>query len=184
MLLKLKDMILNNEYIMCDWKVNDWGDVASIATMAAAIGTIGTFIKMICDSKNKTKQLESIQKIESIQLNALYAPDIRIDSYWKSGDMERIFNISNNGENLQIVEIKNSENSSSIVYVEGMKNWFPKPFDKGEPIQIPILPGLQALPQNFQFDIVVKNKLNQTYVCTIKAIDGKVLVCSKIKQDI
>ena len=168
---------------MCDWEVNDWGDVASIATMVAAIGTIGTFIKMICDSKNKTKQLESIQKIESIQLNALYAPDIRIESYWKSGDMERIFNISNNGENLQIVEIKNSENSSSIVYVEGMKNWFPLNFDKGEPIKIPILHELRTLPQNFQFDIVVKNKLNQTYICTIKSKGGKVLVCSPIKKE-
>ena len=168
---------------MCNWKVDDWGDVSSIATMVAAIGTVLTFIKMICDSKNKTKQLESIQKIESVQLNALYTPDIRIDSYWKSGDMERIFNISNNGENLQIVEIKNGKDSS-IIDVEGMKNWFPKPFDKGEPIQIPILPGLQALPQNFQFDIIVVNKLNQTYVCTIKAIEGKVLVYSPIKQGI
>lgn len=166
---------------MCDWKVNDWGDVASIATMVAAIGTIGTFIKMICDTKNKTKQLESIQKIESIQLNALYTPDIRIDSYWKSGDKERTLNISNNGENLQILEMKNGKDSS-IIDVEGMATWFPLNFDKGESIRIPVIHELKSLPSNFQFDIVVKNKLNQTYVCTIKAIGGKVLVCSPIKQ--
>lgn len=169
---------------MCNWEVNDWGDVASIATVFAAIGSVFTFIKMICDSKNKTKQLESIQKIESIQLNALYTPDIRIDSYWKSGDKERTLNISNNGENLQIVEIKNNENSSSIVNVEGMATWFPLNFDKGESIRIPVIHELKSLPSNFQFDIVVKNKLNQTYVCTIKAIGGKVLVCSPIKQGI
>ena len=166
---------------MCFWKINGWGDAASIATMVAAIGTIGTFIKMICDSKNKTKQLESIQKIESIQLNALYAPDIRIESYWQKGNIARTFNIVNNGENLQVLEMKNGKDSS-IIDVEGMATWFPLNFDKGESIRIPVIHELKSLPSNFQFDIVVKNKLNQTYVCTIKAIGGKVLVCSPIKQ--
>lgn len=169
---------------MCFWKINGWEDAASIATIIAAFGTVGTFIKMTCDSKNKTKQLESIQKIESIQLNALYTPDIRIDSYWQTGMLARTFNISNNGERLQILEIKNREDSSSVINIEGMTTWFPLNFDKGKTIKIPILHELQSLPSNFQFDIVVKNKLNQTYVCTIKAISGKVLVCSPTKQDI
>lgn len=164
---------------MCFWKINGWGDAASIATLVAAIGT---FIKKICDSKNKTKQLESIQKIESIQLNALYAPDIRIESYWQKGNIARTFNIVNNGENLQVLEIKNGKDSSSIIDIESMATWFPKPFDKGEPIKIPILHKLQTLPQDFQFDIVVENKLNQTYICPIKSKGGKVLVCSPIKN--
>ena len=168
---------------MCDWNLKSWSDLADMTTICQGISNLWTFIKKVCNLNNKTNQIDSTNNTELLLIDAKYAPDIRVDSYWKSGDKLRTFSISNNGENLQIVEMKNGKDGS-IIDVEGMATWFPLNFDKGESIRIPVIHELKSLPSNFQFDIVVKNKLNQTYICTIKATGGKVLVCSPIKQNI
>lgn len=95
------------------------------------IGTFATFILMICDLRNKTKQINSIQKIQSHQLEALYEPDIRISS-WTSqstGLTPKEIVINNHGHDLLILEIVEPK-GNEILNKEEMRNWFPRYINK------------------------------------------------------
>ena len=164
--------------LMCE--LHKWADLAAIL---GGIGTFGTFVKLICDSKNKTKQLQAIQNIESRQLDIIYTPDIRIDSYGAMPNQNPTINVLNNGENLMIQSIVDYDSNVQVVNMEGFgNNWFPRTFDKGNVIKIPILQQTNELPRNSKFAIMVTNKLQQQYSCEVIISGNVVRVGQCIKQ--
>ena len=52
--------------------------IVDLCVSVGGIATAGSFIYLICDSQNKAKQLQSVQRIEFMQMNAFYKPDIGI----------------------------------------------------------------------------------------------------------
>ena len=135
---------------------------------AGGLGTVGTLVYMIWDSKRKTKQIRIVQQIQSHQLEALYEPDIRINSY---GGMMNGIMICNYGENLSVLDIRESENSS-FLDKEGMERWFPLHFDKGAEISVPLhMPPTKI--QSLCINILCRNRLGQTYETSIEINNGK-----------
>lgn len=135
---------------------------------AGGLGTVGTLIYMICDSKRKAKQIRTVQQIQSHQLEALYEPDIRINSY---GGVINDLLIHNYGENLSVLDIRES-NNSGFLNNEGMERWFPLHFDKGAEINIPLhVPPTKI--QSLCINILCRNRLGQTYETSIKINNGK-----------
>lgn len=142
--------------------------ICEICMAAGGLGTVGTLIYMICDSKRKAKQIRTVQQIQSHQLEALYEPDIRINSY---GGLINDIVIHNYGENLSVLDIRESDNSG-FLNKEGMKRWFPLHFDKGAEINIP----LHVPPTKIQYvciNILCRNRLGQPYETCIEINNGK-----------
>lgn len=142
--------------------------ICEICMAAGGLGTVGTLIYMICDSKRKAKQIKTVQQIQSHQLEALYEPDIRIDSY---GGVIKDIVIHNYGENLSVLDIRES-NNSGFLNKDGMTSWFPLHFDRGAELNIP----LHIPPTKIQFlciNILCKNRLGQTYETIIEIKNGK-----------
>ena len=142
--------------------------ICEICMAAGGLGTVGTLVYMICDSKRKAKQIMTVQQIQSHQLEALYEPDIRINSY---GGVINDIVIRNYGENLSILDIRESDNSGYL-NKEGMKRWFPLHFDKGAEINIPLhVPPTKI--QSLCIKILCRNRLGQTYETIIEINNGK-----------
>lgn len=142
--------------------------ICEICMAAGGLGTVGTLVYMICDSKRKAKQIMTVQQIQSHQLEALYEPDIRINSY---GGVINDIVIRNYGENLSILDIRESDNSGYL-NKEGMKRWFPLHFDKGAEIYIPLhVP--QTKIQSLCIKILCRNRLGHTYETIIEINNGK-----------
>lgn len=135
------------------------------------LGTLGTFFYMIYDSKRKTKQIENVQLIQSHQLESLYEPDIRIISY---GNITNDLVIRNYGENLIILDI-NDKSDSNYLNKEGMKTWFPLPFDKNTEIHIPLFMPPTKI-QSFRMQIQCRNRLGMIYMAFIEITNGKPFV--------
>ena len=135
---------------------------------AGGLGTVGTLICMIWDSKRKTKQIETVQQIQSYQLESLYEPDVRISSY---GGVFNDIVINNHGENLILIGVYELSDTR-LLNKDGMEGWFPLPFDKNADIHIPLL-----LPPTkirlLCITIECKNRLSLTYKVNIEIIDGK-----------
>lgn len=162
--------------LMCE--LHKWADLAVIL---GGIGTFGTFVKLICDSKNKTKQLQAIQNIESRQLDIIYTPDIRIDSYGAMPNQNPTINVLNNGDNLIIQNIIDNSDVK-IVNTERIQTWFPLHFDKGEIVKIPLLKSIGEFSPNCQFMIVVTNKMQQKYSCSVLINGSNVKIIPPIKE--
>jgi hypothetical protein len=138
---------------------------------AGGLGTVGTLIYMICDSKRKTKQIETVQQIQSHQLEALYEPDIRINSY---GEIMNDIVINNYSEDLIVLDIFESPDSK-ILNKDGMRTWFPLPFDKGNEINIPLhMPPSKI--HSLVIAVLCRNRLGLTYKLIIDIKDGKAIV--------
>ena len=147
------------------------------------IGTVGTLICMIIDSKKKAKQIDVVQRIQSHQLELLYAPDIRISS-WLGNINDGMHNkivISNLGDNLTILDIK-TLSGSNVLNKEGMSNWFPYDFNRNSEFQIPISVNLNDVSNNSSFGIVCFNKLRSKYLVPIKIVRSMPIVQSPILQ--
>ena len=143
--------------------------ICEICMGAGGIGTVGTLICMIWDLKRKTKQIETVQQIQSHQLESLYEPDIRTSSYGM-GDIV----IRNYGENLTILDISELT-ETKYLNKEGMSTWFPLPFDKDNEIHIPLyLPAAKI--QLLRIEITCRNRLGLTYLSSIEINDGKATI--------
>ena len=148
--------------------------ICDICVALGGLGTVGTLIYMICDSRRKSKQIDSIQKIQSLQLESLYAPNLRVISWTfkTSLNTNNDIVINNHGEDLVITKIsKLSE--SCILNSEGMKRWFPYNLDKNESIHIPLSFPINDVKEPQSFIIVCYNKLGITYHVLISIIDGE-----------
>lgn len=155
--------------------------LAHIATILAGIGTIGTFCKLIYDSKIKGKQIEAMQRIESRQLDVLYTPDIRANSWGIIPNRGTTIDIMNNGDNLIIQNIIDNSDVK-IVNTERIQTWFPLHFDKGEIVKIPLLKSIGEFSRNCQFRIVVTNKMQQKYSCSVLINGSNVKIMPPIKE--
>ncbi len=142
--------------------------ICEVCMAAGGLGTVGTLIYMIYDSMRKTKQIDTIQQIQSHQLESLYEPDVRIDSY---GGMINDIAINNHGENLIVLGI-HELSDSRLLNKEGMKTWFPLPFDKNTEIHIPLLIPPTKI-QSLCLSIECKNRLGLIYKINIVIIKGK-----------
>ncbi len=145
--------------------------ICEICMAAGGLGTVGTLIYMIFDSKRKAMQIRTVQQIQSHQLEALYEPDIRISSY--GGIMNDIV-INNHSENLIVLDIFESSDSK-ILNKDGMKTWFPLSFDKGSDINIPLHMPLTKI-HSLAISVLCKNRLGLTYKLIIDIKDGKAIV--------
>lgn len=142
--------------------------ICEICMAAGGLGTVGTLIYMICDSKRKTKQIETVQNIQSYQLESLYEPDVRISSY---GSIQNDIVINNRGENLILLGV-NELSDSNQLNKEGMNTWFPLPFDKDAEIHIPLLNPPTKI-QMLCMSIECKNRLGLIYKINVDICDGK-----------
>ena len=139
---------------------------------AGGIGTVGTLIYMIAESKKHSKQIDIVQKIQSQQLESLYEPDIRLASWTiNANDLKNEIVISNHGEDLLISSINNSA-TAGILDNDSMMGWFPYNFDNDNQIHIPLSTQVNS-SKSYIFDIVCSNKLGLTYSVSIHIIDGK-----------
>ena len=154
-----------------------------IFVAAGGIGTVGTLIFMICDSKEKAKQIDAIQKIQSLQLDALYEPDIRLDS-WIYSSTDRVPNeivIKNHGEYFKVFDIQDLSNPG-LLNSSGMKGWFPYDFEKGDSLHIPLSFQLKDAQGSHDIGITCFNKLGTTYLIRIHIVDGKPHLEVPVKQ--
>ncbi len=147
--------------------------VCDVCMAVGGIGTFATFILMIYDLRSKTKQLNTIQKIQSHQIEALYEPDIRISSWTgkSAGLIPNEIVIKNCGQDLIILEIVESK-GNTILNKGGMKNWFPCYINKDHEIHIPLLSYLQDVSSHV---IIMKtrNRLGSVYETEINIVKGK-----------
>lgn len=149
----------------------------TICDICMALGGIGTFCKfifMIKESRRKAKQIDTIQHIQSQQLEHLYEPDIRIASWTHciNNIASKEIVIENCGENLLITDIKEQTNCE-VLNKNGMKNWFPRNFDKGEKLHIPLSVELSKLQEQHNIVIETNNRLNLKYESIISINNGK-----------
>lgn len=146
-----------------------------ICESCVAVGGLATFFTLlwlIFDSRCKSKRINRIQQIQSLQLESLFEPDIRISSY-SSGTVNEIV-ISNHGENLIILGISET-NEQELLNMDGMKNWFPRNFDKNIDVYIPLSHLLSSVQSHI---IMIKclNRLGTTYESEIRINDGKPII--------
>lgn len=148
------------------------------------IGTFATFILMIYDLHCKTKQIKSIQEIQSHQIEALYEPDIRISSWTgkSTGLLPNVIMIKNHGQDLLILEIVESK-GSTILNEEGMRNWFPRHINKNEEMHIPLLSHLQDVSSHVII-IKTRNRLGSIYESDIHIVKGKPKIQIPQKLDV
>lgn len=147
---------------------------AKISEIVGGFATGFTFLLMLCDSRNKSKQLDSVTKIESLQMEALYKPDVRISSWTGAVNVEtqsKKIIVENNGENLTISSI--DDLGASVISRDGMMNWFPLYFDAGTQIRIPLVRAVDAIPDGDGLMIHMENKLGQKYNAVIKVNSRK-----------
>ena len=137
------------------------------------IGTFATFLLMLCDLRNKTKQINNIQEIQSHQLETLYEPDIRITSWneMSAGLISNEIIISNHGIDLLILDIVDPI-EKGILNKEGMKNWFPRYINKDEEIHIPLSRQLNGI-ESHKIIIKTRNRLGARYESEIIISKGR-----------
>lgn len=157
--------------------------ICNICMAAGGIGTVGTLIYMIVDSKRRAKQLDATQKIQSQQLEALYEPDIRLvsSSYRVIGLAPNDLVFENHGEDLRLLDIR-SLSDYDILNSEGMKGWFPYDFDKGSEIHVPLSIQLIDLRGTHNIGFFCTNKLGLTYLVSINIVEGKPTVQRPVLQ--
>ena len=160
-----------------------WFDIiVNVCIALGGLGTVGTFIYMICNAQNQNNQVKSVQKIQSHQIDVLYKPDIRIAAwtgYIVSGNLRPFIRIENNGENLIINDIKDL--SGPTLNKEEMQGWFPLNFDKSREITIPIKNVVSNLNSGELFNMEVTNKLDQKYHIVISKTNDRIEI-SKITK--
>ena len=157
--------------------------VCDVCMAIGGIGTFATFILMIYDLRSKTKQIKTIQKIQSHQIEALYEPDIRISSWTgkSTGLIPNEIVIKNHGQDLLILEIVESK-GNKILNEEGMRNWFPRYINKDNEMHIPLLLHLQDVSSHVII-IKTRNRLGSIYESEINIIKGKPTIKIPPKQD-
>ena len=143
---------------------------------AGGLGTVGTLIYMIIDSKRRAKQIDTVQKIQSHQLESIYEPDIRVTSWtnYNTPESQNSIAIKNSGEDLIVLGIY-EPSGSKILNTEGMLRWFPYHFDKGEELTIPINNQLANI-NTHTIVIECRNRLGSIYESHMNIIDGKPII--------
>ena len=141
-----------------------------------AVGGIATFFTLlwlIYDSRCKSKRINRIQQVQSLQLESLYEPDIRISSWTgkSTGLIPNEIVIKNHGQDLLILEIVESK-GNTILNKEGMRNWFPHYINKGNEMHIPMLLHLQDVGSHVII-IKTRNRLGSIYESEINIVKGK-----------
>lgn len=157
--------------------------ICNICVAVGGIGTVGTLVYMIIDSRKRAKQIDTVQMIQSHQLEALYEPDIRLVSWTDTttdGSKSEIV-IDNHGNHLKLTSIQDLS-QSGLLNVEGAKGWFPYDFDSGEQIHIPLDIQLRDAKGSNDVGIICYNKLGLTYLVRIRIVDGKPYVERPVKQ--
>ncbi|MBQ9254382.1 MAG: hypothetical protein IJ180_06380 [Bacteroidales bacterium] len=157
--------------------------LVDLCVSLGGLGTLGTFIYMIKDSKNKSKQLYSVQRIESMQMNALYKPDIRIShkrTPVNSHSPSEII-LSNYGETIEIVKYKDISNHLDT---KSLNEWpFPLHIDKNKDVRIPLSHEIGEIPDNIHFELIIKNKLSVLYSAVVYKENGRPLITIKESQN-
>jgi hypothetical protein len=178
---KLHVIYAFNQFEMASYSLIDL--ICNICMAAGGVGTVGTLIYLIVDSKKKAKQIDTVQKIQSHQLEALYVPDIRLNfySYKVEGLIQNELVFSNHGDDLRLLDVC-SLTDVKILNTEGMKGWFPHDFDKGSDIHVPLSIQLVDLQGNHRIGLVCINKLGLTYLVPVDIVDGKPMVQSPMLQ--
>lgn len=141
--------------------------IVDLCVSVGGIATAGSFIYLICDSQNKAKQLQSVQRIEFMQMNAFYKPDIRISHKRTPANSPRPSEIilSNYGENIKIVKYNDISNHLDK---NSLNSWnFPLYFNKSRDIRIPLAHAVGEIPDNISFELSIKNKLDVLYSAKI-----------------
>ena len=151
-----------------------------ICDVCVALGGLGTFLTLIFliyDSIRKSKNIDTVQKIQSLQLETLYEPDIRIASWRinKTGVMQNEIVLINHGQNIILTAIY-EKTHSSVLNIEGMNNWFPFHFDKGCEIHIPMTNHFSRQKESFQIAIECLNRLGFKYEMIIENNNEKVVI--------
>lgn len=138
---------------------------------------------MIADSKKKAKQLDTVQRIQSHQLEALYEPDIRLISwtFTAADDLRKEIVIDNHSENLMITDIQDLS-QSGLLNSKGMEGWFPHDFDKGKHFHIPLAVQLKDAKGSNSIGVICSNKLGLTYLVQIRIVEGKPFMERPVKQ--
>ena len=139
-------------------------DICNICMALGGLGTVGTLIYMIVDSRFKSKQIKTIQQVQVHQLEQLYEPDIRIVSY--SSGVNNEITLSNHGEDIIILNIT-EKNEGEYLDVGTMKNWFPLSFDKEQIIHIPLLKQINSLSGYRTIIIESRSRLGIEYKSNI-----------------
>ena len=157
--------------------------VCNICMAAGGIGTVCTFFCMIHDSRKKAKQIDSVQKIQSLQLESLFQPNIRLVAwtYISTPDIQNEIVIENYGEDLLVNGIR-EESGLNLLNATGMTGWFPYNFDKGQRLHIPISAQLKNTKGNHDIGVYCSNKLGLAYMVSIHIEDGKPIILPPIKQ--
>lgn len=146
--------------------------ICNICMALGGIGTVGTLIYMIADSKKRAKQLNAVQLIQSRQLEYLFEPDIRLASwsFVPEGKKQELV-ISNHGEDLVISSIVDLS-STGLLFSNGMVGWFPYNFDKNDQLHIPLVVEMNSETIH-NIGIICSNKLGLTYQVSIHIFKGK-----------
>lgn len=147
-----------------------------VCESCVAVGGVATFLTLlwlIYDSRCKSKRINRIQQVQSLQLESLYEPDIRISSWTgkSTGLIPNEIVIENRGQDLLILEIFDSK-GSTILNEEGMRNWFPRHINKNEEMHIPLLSHLQDVSSHVII-IKTRNRLGSIYESDIHIVKGK-----------
>ena len=152
-------------------------EVCDFCVAAGGIGTVATFIFMIRDSKKKAKQINTIQNIQSHQLESLYEPDLRI-FYWSlnRNDLVPEIVLKNYGENIIIMSICEHD-ELGLLNIERMKGWYyPYHFDKGNELHIPLIYHDEFKNYSSFFFIECRNRLGMNYEFKIINTAGKFVI--------
>ncbi len=161
-----------------------WFDITvNICVALGGLGTVGTLIYMIFNAKTQAKQVKAVHEIQSVQLDVLYKPDIRIIAWTDNlanNDLHPSIWLENNGENLIVNDIK--ELSEAVINKEGMHGWFPQSFDKGRQVSIPINNAMRNLNAGDLFQIEVTNRLAQRYFIRISKVKNKIEITKIVKK--
>lgn len=157
-------------------------DICDICMALGGLGTVATFLSMICDSKKKTRQINTIQTIQSNQLESLYEPDIRLESWTGSSGNKHNSKIvvKNYGYYLKVLDIKEST-ELGLIKQDGIAGWFPRDFEKTQSLHIPLSLDLNDIEEDAIIGIVCLNKLGLKYIVNIHIVKGRPSIDSPIK---
>lgn len=150
--------------------------IVDLCVSVGGIATAGSFIYLICDSKNKAKQLQSVQMIEFRQLNALYKPDIRISHKRTPANSPSPSEIilSNYGENIRILSYNDISNHLDK---NSLNSWnYPLYFNKTKDIRIPLSHDVGDIPDNISFELSIENNLDVLYTAKIFKDKGNLVI--------
>ena len=143
------------------------------------LGTVGTLINMICESKRNRKRVSDLQKVQDRQLELLYRPDIRITSWIDRKGLGSEIIIENYGEDI-VIESVEDITGSDFLNKRGMINWFPRHLDKHSLIHLPFIKLDSSV--NCAVNILSSTKLDLRFITKLIVKSGKPSIVETITE--